>query len=151
MLRYELLWQYGGLYVDADFECLRPITPLLDGVACFAARESDGRRIANGLMGATRRHPFVGQLIRGLPASAQAHRGKRPAISTGPAYLTGTHRAHLGQLTVFPSCLFYPYLWSEPAILGRSEAGPARGHPGPARGSCCQLGSRFEAPPSGVA
>ncbi|MFI7636905.1 glycosyltransferase [Nonomuraea sp. NPDC049400] len=105
MLRYELLWQYGGLYVDADFECLRPITPLLDGVACFAARESDGRRIANGLMGATRRHPFVGQLIRGLPASAQAHRGKRPAISTGPAYLTGTHRAHLGQLTVFPSCL----------------------------------------------
>lgn len=112
VLRYELLWRHGGIYVDADFECLRPVAPLLDGVDCFAAWESEGRRIANGLMGSTPRHPFIDRLIHGLTAHANEHKGSRPAISTGPAYLTTTHRAHRG-LTVFPSRLFYPYLWNE--------------------------------------
>jgi hypothetical protein len=29
--RYALLYVYGGVYVDLDFECLRPIAPLLRG------------------------------------------------------------------------------------------------------------------------
>ena len=31
ILRLELLWREGGVYVDTDFECLRSIEPLLDG------------------------------------------------------------------------------------------------------------------------
>ncbi|WP_030672474.1 glycosyltransferase family 32 protein [Streptomyces sp. NRRL B-1347] len=125
VLRYELLWQYGGVYVDADFECLQPITPLLDGIDAFAAWETDGRRIANGLMGAARSHRFIGRLITDLEASAARHKGARPAISTGPAYLTTAYREHPGELAVLPSRLFYPYLWSELDSLKARPPWPA--------------------------
>ena len=29
ILRFEILYQYGGLYIDTDFECLKPIDNLL--------------------------------------------------------------------------------------------------------------------------
>ena len=37
VLRYELLERFGGVYVDIDFECMRSLEPLLDGVEAFAA------------------------------------------------------------------------------------------------------------------
>ena len=39
ILRYEILYQYGGIYIDTDFECIRPIpTEFLKQsfVACMA-------------------------------------------------------------------------------------------------------------------
>ena len=26
-----MLWKYGGVYADLDFECLRPFEPFVDG------------------------------------------------------------------------------------------------------------------------
>jgi inositol phosphorylceramide mannosyltransferase catalytic subunit len=39
--RYEILLQVGGVYIDTDFECLRNVEPLIDGIECFAAQERD--------------------------------------------------------------------------------------------------------------
>jgi len=39
ILRYELLEQFGGIYVDLDFECRRPLDPLLIGVNAFAGND----------------------------------------------------------------------------------------------------------------
>ena len=64
ILRLELLHREGGVYVDVDVECLRPIDPLLDGVACFAGRLDSGR-ITNTVLGliqqvvVNRLHPIV--------------------------------------------------------------------------------------------
>src|SRR6478672_5332213 len=35
ILRYEVAWRHGGIYVDADFEPLRPIEAILQGVNAF--------------------------------------------------------------------------------------------------------------------
>src|SRR5215218_7638574 len=35
ILRYELVWKHGGIYIDTDFEPLQPIEELLDGVNGF--------------------------------------------------------------------------------------------------------------------
>src|SRR5436190_16517529 len=35
LVRYEVLRRFGGVYVDTDVECLRPIGPLLSGVRAF--------------------------------------------------------------------------------------------------------------------
>ena len=32
VLRYEILRRHGGVYVDVDVECLRPLDDLLTGV-----------------------------------------------------------------------------------------------------------------------
>jgi inositol phosphorylceramide mannosyltransferase catalytic subunit len=113
VLRYELLWSFGGVYVDVDFECLASIEHLLDGVDAFAAWEVQDRWIANGLMGAEPGHPFIDRLITGLEASAEHHRGQRPNIAVGPQYLTQQYRRQTDGLTVLPARLFYPYLYSD--------------------------------------
>ena len=29
ILRFDILYQFGGLYIDTDFECLKPLDPFL--------------------------------------------------------------------------------------------------------------------------
>ena len=35
VLRYQLLWNFGGLYVDVDFECIKPLDILLEKLSFF--------------------------------------------------------------------------------------------------------------------
>lgn len=109
--RYEILHRHGGIYVDCDFEALAPIDDLLFDVDCFAAWETDDVWVNNAILGAVPGHPFLADLIAGLPASVRRHRGKRPNISTGPQYLTPIARRH--QIRLFPSAQFFPYRWDE--------------------------------------
>lgn len=111
--RYELLHTFGGVWVDCDFECRRPLDPLLDGVGCFAAWEVPDVWINNAILGATPGHPFLAALIRGLPANVRRHRGARPNRLSGPQYLTRVWRHDPTGVVVFPKDWFYPYLYTE--------------------------------------
>jgi mannosyltransferase OCH1-like enzyme len=115
ILRYEILHRRGGVYVDADFECLRPIDPLIKGLECFAAWEAQDRWIANGFMGAVPGHPFIERLIEELPASiAAARRGTRPNRMSGPHYLTRKWREHgRGTVEIIDQQSVFPYNWRE--------------------------------------
>lgn len=109
VLRYEILWRFGGWYVDADFRCLQPLTPHVEGVDCFATFEKQDVWVANGLMGSTPEHAFIGRLIEGLADSVSRHPGARPARTTGPRYLTEHWKAHPDEIVVLAERLFYPY------------------------------------------
>ena len=39
MIRYVILYEFGGIYADLDFECLRPLAPLLRGRSLVLADE----------------------------------------------------------------------------------------------------------------
>lgn len=124
VVRLEILYMYGGLYVDTDFECLRPIDDLIEDLDCFAAWEVQDRWIANGLMGATPGHPFIGRLIDGLPSSVAHNRGLRPNRMTGPKYLTRMWREHGEGVEVLSQDLIYPYGWAEIGAHGPGEVWP---------------------------
>lgn len=109
--RYELLGAHGGVYIDCDFECLRPIDELLDGVSCFAAWEETGRWVNNAIMGCTLGHTLMSTLVARLPRNVKLRRGARPNILSGPQFLTPLIAGH--GVTVFDKDLFYPYLWNE--------------------------------------
>ena len=117
VLRYELMLAPGGVYVDADFECLRPLEPLLTKVSAFAAWERDGVWLNNAILGSTPYLDFYSQLVGRLWESVSANTGKRPNVMSGPQYMTRIYRerqrARLMTLTVFPQALFYPYSWNE--------------------------------------
>lgn len=122
IVRYELLWLYGGVYVDVDFEALRPIDPLLGpDVECFAAWEVQDVWVNNAVMGAARAQPFIGRLVDKLPWSAARSRGQTPNRLSGPQYLTPLYRRHPAGVTVFDKEMFYPYLYS--------DIGTAKEHP----------------------
>lgn len=116
VLRYELLEQFGGVWVDTDFEPRKPLDGLLAGVSCFAAWEIQDSSLCNAIMGAEPGHPFVERLVDGLPASTAAVAAKGPVHASGPRYITAQYRAHPDGVTVFDAPLFYPYGCSREAI-----------------------------------
>ena len=124
--RLELLHRHGGVYVDTDFEPLRPIDALVAGTACFLATE-DGRWLSTGIMGNVPGHPFVADLLDGLPGSILDHPDAPVNEQTGPKFVTRRYAAYAAThpddpVAVFPPALFYPYHFSEPER--RDEAFP---------------------------
>lgn len=118
--RYELLWRFGGVYVDCDFEAVRPIDPLVDnlgdnlgGAAAFAAWELDGVWVNNAILGAHPQTALLDDVLDGLAANVIAHPDARPNVQTGPQYLTPIVRRHASSVRLFPSAWFYPYRWDE--------------------------------------
>jgi mannosyltransferase OCH1-like enzyme len=116
ILRFELLWLYGGVYVDTDFECRQSIEPLLEGVQVFAAREIDSQ-VSGAIVGSVPEHPFIGMLIDSLPGSLGEHGRATPAYSTGPGFVSRCLKIWDSEgkepVTIFPASYFYPYLWYE--------------------------------------
>jgi len=116
--RLELLYRYGGVYVDTDSEPYRPLDDLVGATSCFIASE-DGRWLSTGVVGSTPRHPFVRTLVDGIEASIITKPGAPPNEQTGPKYVTSVYVDYQRDpasepVAVFPPALFYPYHFSEP-------------------------------------
>lgn len=119
LLRYELLLDRGGVYIDTDFECLKCIEPLIDGLDFFTACEHPvNGLIAPGFFGAAPGHPICRELVDGIPQCPD------PLDSTHYAatmYFTSVVSRH-PEARVFPPRLFYPYYGDE--MHRRHEAFP---------------------------
>lgn len=70
LLRYEILFQEGGVYVDHDANCLKPFDGLHRGYDLFCCLETPhlpfaGRSVTcgNGVIGSKPRHPAVERVI----------------------------------------------------------------------------------------
>jgi len=111
ILRYEVIYQFGGVYIDTDFECLRNIEPLLQSTHAFVAK-SDPHLVAIGIFGAEKGHRFLADVITRLPGSFRRKRYLSVAEQTGPDFFTSVVARH-PETTVFEPSLFYPYSWQE--------------------------------------
>ncbi len=110
IMRLEILYDYGGIALDADSVCVRGLEDWLLEPDAFAAWENEWVRpglIAMGTVGAVRKNPFI--------AFAISHLNKRetvldipPWMVTGPGLITNCARSRPNELTVYPSHFFYP-------------------------------------------
>ncbi|WLT31787.1 glycosyltransferase family 32 protein [Geothrix sp. PMB-07] len=111
MMRWEILHEEGGVLVDADSCCVRPLPAWLLECEAFASWENElarPRLIAAGYFGTIPGTRFLATLIEGLR--------KQPTVtdrdawqSVGPLYLTQTWIAeNYSNLTVLPSHFFMP-------------------------------------------
>lgn len=95
ILRYEILYQMGGLYVDADFLCLKPVDHLFQ-YPFFASQDNywwmKKGYLANGLMGCAPHHPLSEQLVKNIEGIQFKSKTGHGALTTGPKYLTETMR-----------------------------------------------------------
>jgi hypothetical protein len=101
LVRLEVLWHHGGVYVDSDVECLRPFTPLL-GAAAFAGWE-DPRVVPDAVLGAEAEHPAIGQCIE-----LALQRLELGAWESGPGVTTEVLPGRPDVLLLPPGA-FYPY------------------------------------------
>lgn len=107
MLRIELLFKYGGVYVDADFECYKNIEPLLtENIKVFSCGEENGI-IGNAIIGGEKLHRTWLVLMDGWAKSIKENEGYPPTIETGVVYTT--RRLKIGKdIYLFPTKYFFP-------------------------------------------
>jgi inositol phosphorylceramide mannosyltransferase catalytic subunit len=95
--RYEIIYKYGGLYVDTDYESVKPMDVLhhcLDfytGIYANHARgNSPNMTMGMGLIGARPGHPILRAAIDGLKGTPNTKNNNSSAIlsRTGPYYWT---------------------------------------------------------------
>ncbi len=110
--RYEILHELGGVYIDADFECLKNIDTLISDIDGFSASEHPPEMgtISIGIMGAVPHHPVFAELIKELPKSFDPKRP--PNEVTGPALMKKVATKYKG-FVVFGQELFYPIPWGK--------------------------------------
>lgn len=65
VLRLEILYKYGGVYVDLDSICLRSLNPLIINQTLIASKGTY-KKIANGFLGCTKKHPAFKDMIENL-------------------------------------------------------------------------------------
>ncbi|KAL0949438.1 hypothetical protein HGRIS_009496 [Hohenbuehelia grisea] len=87
-IRYFVLHHYGGVYLDLDIGCLRPLDPLLKYPVILPKTIPVG--VSNDLMFAEKGHPFLQQTIHNLITFDHSWILNYPTVmfSTGPMFLS---------------------------------------------------------------
>ncbi|KAF2149192.1 glycosyltransferase family 32 protein, partial [Myriangium duriaei CBS 260.36] len=88
-LKYFLLWHYGGVYMDLDVSCRRPLNPLLAFPAWYPKASPVG--VNNDLMASRARHPLVGMMLEQLSVKNKSWGLTYLTVfwSTGPQFVSG--------------------------------------------------------------
>lgn len=120
ILRYIILYEYGGVYIDADSTWVneKDLGKLITDTnesGVFAANHNHENidLLANGVFGCIKQSPIILEIIRELEKyTVRKYREKRlrrgPSKVTGPV-LFSQIRKH--NVTMFPPVFFYPIHW----------------------------------------
>lgn len=109
-----VVYEHGGVWIDADFQALRNIEPLIDDCEIFCGEENDGG-LSAGIWGATPHHPLIWAVIEDMDRSIRWQRseGLEQNYGTGPWILRRLWNDR-PEIKRFPWPVFYPYPWNRP-------------------------------------
>jgi mannosyltransferase OCH1-like enzyme len=120
LARYLVMCRHGGLYVDLDFECLRPVEALLAGSSLAFGLEPDthvqriaakrqglDKIICNAFIASVPESPFWRHLLARLEAASDV---ENVLDATGPFILTRAYDEYpfKSEITLLSSALVYP-------------------------------------------
>ncbi len=128
LLRYLILKKYGGVFVDLDLECLKPIDLLLGDHSLIVGREPDSHAghpvakerqmpkvVGTAFIASVPGHPFWDHLLRLVPHFAGE---QDPLVATGSIFLTTAIATYPQNATISVAAptLLYPFdrtqIWS---------------------------------------
>lgn len=110
IMRYEILYNEGGITLDADSICLRPLEDWLLEPNEFACWENEFVRpglVAAGYLGSVPKSPFFGQIIANL-ANEQTICNDMAWKTVGPLRVTKSWQEMKYPMTIYPSHYFIP-------------------------------------------
>lgn len=114
IMRWEILYEFGGVFLDADSICIEPIDEELLNKKCFAGWEQEEVRkglIATGTMGFPPKHPLVKKAIKWILNNevSQKKSDMMAWQSVGPGLLTKMYNTgNFKDMHIFPSYTFLP-------------------------------------------
>lgn len=111
LLRYAVLNEYGGVYLDTDFLMVSSFDSLLDLDFFCGLSFDDKPNLFNGLIGSSINNPLVESLlVHDRPL--QHHDAMLLMDSTGPFFLTRKFLQNISlclNAVALPNSFFYPY------------------------------------------
>jgi hypothetical protein len=114
ILRYELLLVHGGVYVDADFECHRPLEALVEDRSILLVSEFG--IVCNGVMGCEPGSGFIETIVTEASRcflAASTKERLQPHLVTGP-HLVDRVFVESGLVERDPDCLVAGDYFFEP-------------------------------------
>lgn len=123
ILRFEILYQYGGVYADTDAICLKPLDSLINsGLNFFACFEENkikllGRPlIGSAVIVSAKHHPILHRCIEYSFAKSEQPELKQH-IRSGPGPLSKACyevlEAGEEDILILPCSYFYPLPWNK--------------------------------------
>ena len=112
ILKYEIVYQVGGMYVDFDFECLKPFDDLFDRYDFFTGiqpLDTNVEQLGAALFAAKPDHSVLRYAVETIKDD---HHMRQIIIKTGPIHFSQAFIAKAGlEHTIdiaFPASYFYP-------------------------------------------
>lgn len=123
MMRYEILYNEGGITLDADSICLQTLPDWLlqpDEFACYENEFCRTGLVAAGYLGSVSRSLFFGQIIEDIKNEPTVI-DKMAWETVGPLRVTKTFYELKYPLTVYPSHYFIPEHFSGQKYEGNGQ------------------------------
>ena len=117
ILRYELLYFFGGIYIDSDFLCIKNIDKIIDNYIGFTGNESDDY-IAIGLLGFIKHDNILLNIIKRIGINIDENINNKlnrtiPQL-TGPIFFTDIWNKYKTENHFsFPPNYFYSYTFKD--------------------------------------
>lgn len=127
IIRWEILYQYGGVFIDADSICLESLDEYFMSKKAFASYENEQVRkglVATGTMGFYPKHPLCRDIINWIKSNDSSEWiQKYPAwFSVGPGVLTRfLDSGKYSDFSVFPSHVFLPIHFEGAPYIGHKK------------------------------
>lgn len=118
IIRWEILYKYGGFFVDADSICIEPFDDTILSQKAFAGYENEEVRkglVATGTMGFYPNHLLCKDAIEWILKNDVSieRTGNRAWKTVGPGLLTSLiNNNKYKDFTIFPSMFFLPHHYS---------------------------------------
>lgn len=126
VIRYLILYQFGGVYADFDYECLEPMDKWLEGKQCCFSLDPDEHArifqkpyiVTNAFMASAPGHPFIKKIIEESTVETdwdKADKFNYVLNTTGPYMITRAYDSYedKNDLFLFPSKLTSPFTKNE--------------------------------------
>jgi len=107
-LRFIILQNHGGIYLDTDMEVLKPLDDLLDN-RCFAGWDRRHKFVYAGIIGAEPNNEYIGNIVKSY------NKIDNKLYPTSPEIMTDCYANYHKQeaLNILSSQYFYPLLDGE--------------------------------------
>lgn len=128
IFRWEILYQYGGYFVDADSFCIEPFDDCFAEDTAFAGFENENVReglVATGTMGFVPQHPLCRDILEWIHTTKEAEdliKSTRAWYSVGPGLITKMlDTGKYTDVSVYPSYYFLPIHFTGDSYIGHKK------------------------------
>lgn len=123
LVRLQMVYKYGGVYLDTDVKVLKPFKILLDNNCFFGfqLKFHETHWVNNAIFGAKKNHWLIGELINSLLSQFD---GNESADLSSPVLVTTILKKYgltkymdkpqkIKDVTLYPVEYFYPFTWED--------------------------------------